>query len=47
MINQGLEVSTPYGETIDIVPTIANLLGFDTGIPGGLLSGEVLTQALV
>jgi hypothetical protein len=33
------------GESIDIVPTIANILGFDTDIPGGLLNGNVLTES--
>ena len=33
------------GESIDIVPTVANILGFDNEIPSGLLSGRVLTEA--
>lgn len=33
------------GESIDIVPTIANILGFDNDIPGGLLSGNVLHES--
>lgn len=33
------------GETIDIVPTIAHILGFHQDIPGGLLPGRVLTEA--
>ena len=33
------------GESIDIVPTIANILGFDNDIPGGLLNGNVLTES--
>ena len=33
------------GESIDIVPTIANVLGFDNDIPGGLLNGNVLTES--
>ena len=27
----------PVGESIEIVPTIANILGFDTAIPAGML----------
>lgn len=37
----------PIGESIDLVPTIANLLGFDTQIPQGRLNGRVLSEALV
>ena len=33
------------GESIDIVPTIANVLGFDNDIPGGLLNGNILTES--
>ena len=33
------------GESIDIVPTIANILGFDNDIPSGMLSGNVLTES--
>jgi len=33
------------GESIDIVPTIANILGFDNDIPGGLLTGNVLAES--
>ena len=35
------------GESIDIVPTVANILGFDTDIPGGLLAGRVLNEAFI
>jgi hypothetical protein len=35
----------PVGESIDIVPTIAHILGFDTNIPAGKLPGRVLTEA--
>ncbi len=48
VVNQGLVVGTeevPVGETIDIVPTIAHILGFKDGIPGGYLSGNVLEEA--
>ena len=37
--------SQEKGESIDIVPTIANILGFDNDIPVGLLSGNVLTES--
>ena len=37
--------SQEKGESIDIVPTIANILGFDNDVPGGLLSGNVLTES--
>lgn len=47
VIKQNHEVSTIYGESIDAVPTIANLLGFDIDIPGGLLPGKVLNEAYV
>ena len=39
--------SNPMGESIDIVPTIAHILGFDTQIPTGLLPGNSLTQAFI
>lgn len=47
VIHQDKVVDSLYGESIDIVPTIANLLGFDVDIPAGLLPGEVLSEALV
>ena len=37
--------SQEKGESIDIAPTIANILGFDNDVPGGLLSGNVLTES--
>ncbi|MEZ4773624.1 MAG: alkaline phosphatase family protein [Bacteroidia bacterium] len=37
--------SNPVGESIDIVPTIAHILGFDVHIPAGMLPGRVLTEA--
>ncbi len=37
--------SNPVGESIDIVPTIAHILGFKDDIPGGLLPGRALTEA--
>tara|TARA_B110000444_G_scaffold214981_1_gene212649 strand:+ start:1133 stop:2440 length:1308 start_codon:yes stop_codon:yes gene_type:complete len=33
------------GESIDIVPTIANVLGFDNDIPSGLINGNVLSES--
>ena len=39
--------ASPVGESIDIVPTIAHILGFDTLIPSGMLPGNVLSQAFV
>jgi hypothetical protein len=50
VVNQGLIVGTeevPVGETIDIVPTIAHILGFKDNIPAGYLSGNVLEEAFV
>ena len=38
-------INNTGAESIDIVPTIANILGFDNDIPGGLLNGRVLTEA--
>ncbi len=37
----------PAAESIDIVPTIAHILGFKDAMPGGLLPGRVLTEAFV
>jgi arylsulfatase A-like enzyme len=45
VVKQGQVISSVQGESIDIVPTIANILGFDTDIPGGLLPGRVLNEA--
>jgi hypothetical protein len=35
------------GESIDIVPTISRILGFENEIPGGMLPGRVLTEAFL
>ena len=35
------------GESVDIAPTIANILGFDTNIPGGMFDGSALSSAFV
>ena len=47
VIKQDQTINSIEGESIDIVPTIANLLGFDSAIPGGMLPGNVLNSALV
>ncbi len=39
-------VTNIYGESIDVVPTIADLLGFKDRIPGGMLAGNVLNEAI-
>lgn len=39
--------SNPIGESIDIVPTIAHILGFGDQIPSGFLPGRVLNEAFV
>ena len=39
--------ASPVGESVDIVPTIANILGFDSSIPSGMLPGRVLTEAFI
>lgn len=46
VVNQGKVISQETGRSIDIVPTIANILGFDHEIPG-LLPGNVLNDAFV
>ena len=47
VVKQDYVVDTLYGESIDIVPTIANLLGFDVDIPAGLLPGQVLNDVFI
>jgi hypothetical protein len=50
VVNQGLIVGSeeePVGETIDVVPTIAHILGFKDNIPSGYLPGSILEQAFV
>lgn len=37
VVHQNQLIDKEYGETIDIVPTIADLLGFKNNIPNGLL----------
>lgn len=46
VVNQGKVISQEAGRSIDIVPTIANILGFDQEIPG-LLPGNVLNDAFL
>lgn len=46
VVQQGKVVSNVEGESIDIVPTIANILGFDNEV-SGLLPGSVLNEAFV
>ena len=46
-VKQNQSIKQETGESIDIVPTIANILGFDTDIPAGMLQGRVLEEAFV
>ncbi|MFT6718327.1 MAG: hypothetical protein ACJAY8_000722, partial [Sphingobacteriales bacterium] len=45
VINQGKKVSQ-QSQVINLVPTVAELLGFRNEIPGGMLSGNVWEEAL-
>lgn len=46
--NQALgNPGNPVAEPIDVVPTIAHILGFHDDIPGGLLSGRILQEAFI
>ena len=47
VIKQDYVNSNKYGESIDVVPTIANLLGFDVDIPSSLLKGKVLNDVFI
>ena len=38
VVVQNQVINTVFGESTDIVPAIANLLGFDDAIPGGMIS---------
>jgi hypothetical protein len=40
-------LSNPIGQAIDVVPTIAHILGFLPDIPAGYLNGSPLLQAFV
>jgi membrane-anchored protein YejM (alkaline phosphatase superfamily) len=46
-VQQNQVINNVTGESIDIVPTIAHILGFKDSIPGGMLPGRVLTEALI
>ncbi|CAN5242667.1 hypothetical protein BH09BAC1_BH09BAC1_19000 [soil metagenome] len=46
-VKQNQLITQQVGESIDIVPTIARILGFDTNIPGGRLLGRHLGEAFV
>lgn len=45
VVKQNQVINNVQGESVDVVPTIANILGFDTDIPFGILDGRVLTEA--
>jgi hypothetical protein len=42
---QNQVISTVEGQTVDVIPSIAKILGFYTDIPGGMLEGIPLEQA--
>ena len=44
-VKQGQVFSQQQGESVDVVPTIANILGFVNEIPFGVLDGRVLSEA--
>jgi arylsulfatase A-like enzyme len=44
---QGQNITQVTGESIDIVPTIAHVLGFRDSIPQGLLAGRVLNESFI
>ncbi len=46
-VKQNQVFSEARGESVDIVPTIAHLLGFKTEVPTGMMQGRVLNEALV
>lgn len=45
VVKQGQVFNNTQGESVDIVPTIANILGFDTEMPFGATDGRVLSEA--
>jgi len=47
VIQQQKTVNEEYGESIDIVPTISHLLGFNELIPTNNLNGKILYEALI
>ncbi|HRG87689.1 MAG TPA: hypothetical protein PLW44_01625 [Chitinophagales bacterium] len=44
-VKQGQVFSQQQGESVDVVPTIANILGFDSEVPFGMMEGRVLNEA--
>lgn len=40
-------ITNVLGESIDVVPTINHILGYQSNVPAGLLNGRVLTEAFV
>ena len=46
VVHQNKEINTLEGESIDVVPTIADILDFKSGA-GGILPGQTLTSAFV
>jgi hypothetical protein len=44
-VMQNQVISTIEGQTVDVIPSIAKILGFYTDIPGGMLEGMPLNQA--
>jgi hypothetical protein len=46
-VKQNQVISTVMGESIDVVPTIAKVLGFNNEIPAGMLAGSSLDAAFV
>jgi len=46
-VKQGQVFSNTVGQSVDILPTIAHVLGFENDIPFGILDGRALTEAFV
>lgn len=46
-VKQNQVIENITGETIDVVPTVAHILGFKPEIPSGMLPGRVLNEAFV
>jgi hypothetical protein len=40
-------INSIYGESIDLVPTIADILGFKNDMPAGMLDGQTLNEVFV
>jgi hypothetical protein len=47
MVVQNQIFNNPLGQSIDVLPTIAHILGFKDAIPSGYLSGRALEEAFV